>query len=180
MNNAQVAEDVAELQKKLKRWPQYSAAEREEILSETAFKYMLRLRTKTDPIRNPDHWLVRTAQFVGRNLRRPSREKTASPESVADRRFTSDAPDRENQCRPIDFSKSEAWTKLSDKQRRVLQMRYVEEMTVEDAASELGVPRSTAKSWISRSLLRLACDEYLRQAAGLPPESEAKSRPENN
>ena len=61
---------------------------------------------------------------------------------------------------------SQALTRLPDKQRVVVTMRYLLELSEDETATALGWPKGTVKSRLSRALGRLQTDPAIRQLFG--------------
>jgi len=64
------------------------------------------------------------------------------------------------------FSRSQVWQSLSEPQKFAVTQVLMHDRVVSDIAEELGLNRSTVKSWVSRIPRRLANDSYFRSLLG--------------
>ncbi len=148
-----------------------SRADAEDLAQET----FLLLHANRDRLRKPES-LAAYLLGVARNLLRNQRRKTgvrerATPELLARAdaraREDADAVDRRDDLAALD----EAVSSLPDELEVVVQTYYARQLTYEEAAAILGVPRATVQSRLRRALtlLRERLDEG--QTGSVPKEA---------
>jgi RNA polymerase sigma-70 factor (ECF subfamily) len=104
-------------------------------------------------------WLLVTTNYVAKNVTRAHRRHRRAMESLPAARHQDDfAPavnDRIDRA-PRRAAVREAFARLSAKEQDVVSLCLIQEMTLADAASALGVPLGTVKSRLSRAKKKLA------------------------
>lgn len=178
MADDEFRELVGRFRGELETWalPEY---ERDEIQQETLLRYQQWLiDDRHDPIENHLGWLLRTASHVKRERQRRAvrlRCVQLKPDlDVPDRRTQSKQDDANGKQLSIDLNCADTWRRLSPQHRRVLMLVRGYDYAVTEAARELGVVRSTAKSWLSRDTKKLSLDPVLRRLAGIDRHIPAK------
>lgn len=109
-------------------------------------------------IKNPTNWLVGTA----RNKRREYARQTWEHADSADLPSAERSPARTSRISAFQFSRSPIWESLSQDQQYTVIQVLMYDRSISDIAKELGVNRSTVKSWVSRIPRRLAKDSYFQ------------------
>ena len=173
-NDDPVSKLFIEFMKAVGKWYRVSATDRDEVISMTVLQYLKRVKSEKHPIRCPERWLLNRAMWVARDLA-PGHHISLPDTSAESPSRRTDATQRD-----IDLSKSPVWMSLTKEQRQVLFMHFVEELPISVAARQVGIPRSTAKSWVTRLTRRLERDSYLRESAGMSPIADSEHRPNSN
>ncbi len=149
----------------------YDHEEREEIFSRT----LLLLSARSD-IENLDAWFLATAENVGKELIRENTRERKILQEVAEFQITlQKQPERSatsleirtHTTRNLPLNDSPTWNNLPLDRRKLQWMVKVEGLAVATAAHELGVNRSTAKSWIARDTAKLQKDKVLMKMVGI-------------
>lgn len=183
MDDAQLAMDVTVFRTEIDRWNCCSEDEREEIYSETVARYWQRqVDPQRPPITNRIGWLLGTAKRVRLERHRIAiRDSSVRVQQLDKTGWTSLAanPNRESgqPSRRIPFEGSSAWCELSGLHRQLFLRVKVDGISLSVAATELGLNRSTAKSWIDRDRRKLSRDETLRTLAGVSTASQSEGTP---
>lgn len=136
--------DLEAVRAKIGCWRTVRPHDAEDILSDALYAWVR--RAEIEAIRNPQAWLLRAAQLYTRNHRRRSRSPKCLIEGTDSRPGappSGDSSVRETVC--------EVLAGLPHNHRRIVELCDLQQLTVAGAARELGVSRSTAKSWRSRA-----------------------------
>lgn len=110
-------------------------------------------------------WLLKIVTNEARNRHRSSGRRRALVERVAESRsWSGAAPSPEELALRTDEQRElmDALMRLKDKDRAVVGYRYVLELSENETAAALGVPKGTVKSRSARALARLR-DEMTRE-----------------
>jgi len=124
---------------------------------EAAQEALVRAWLRRDSCRSPGAplpWLLEITRnearrLHGRQARRGTHELTASPELEAD------CEDRELAGAALRLSVEQALETLADGDRRLLRLRYAEDLSQSEVARRLGVPEGTVKVRLHRARRRL-------------------------
>ncbi|WP_437194489.1 RNA polymerase sigma factor [Planctomicrobium sp. SH527] len=147
----------------------FSMTEQEEIFSNALLKFHTHNSKKE--IERPLNWLVSTAKKIQFDVLRERKKQHevdeaarityASKQRLSCNSSNSEAQ-RHSKALEKRFANIETWKKLTAHHRELIIKVYVENLSVSAAAREIGIPRSTAKSWISRDFARLRRDLALQ------------------
>jgi RNA polymerase sigma-70 factor, ECF subfamily len=124
---------------------------------EAAQEALVRAWLRRDSCRSPAAplpWLLEITRnearrLIGRQARRRSHELTAPA------RLDPDCEDRELAGTALRVSVEQALGTLADADRRLLRLRYAEDLTQSEVARRLGVPEGTVKVRLHRARRRL-------------------------
>ncbi|WP_437192510.1 RNA polymerase sigma factor [Planctomicrobium sp. SH527] len=162
-------EIIRDFEKITNKWKKFSMTERDEIFSNALL--IFHTHNSTKEIEQPLYWLVSTAKKIQFEVLRERKKQHAVDEAarvtcVSKQRLScnssnSEAP-RRSKVLEKRFANIDTWKKLTAHHRELIIKVYVENLSVSAAAREIGIPRSTAKSWISRDLARLRRDLALQ------------------
>jgi len=178
MEDDEFLEDVNRLRKELKKW-KMPQDERDEIEQESVLRYQRRRKDQNRvPVANRLGWLLRTASNVKRERDRQAKRLPCTHlkpgqdvPALSMKALQDGTPHRA--FRP-ELNRAEAWRRLPPLRQRMLILVRGYETTVTDAARELGVARSTAKSWLERDQKKLALDPVIRRFAGIDSQDSAE------
>jgi RNA polymerase sigma factor (sigma-70 family) len=151
----------------MEKWPR---SDRDEIASES----LMRLAKKIHYgllIENPVAWLLSAAKFIRRERWRELRRTFTVREEEPDRRWNGKrlpvARQREHSAAKkterVRIAVAHALDQLPEGQRRVVELCDMQGRSESEAARELGVCRSTAKSWHKRADASLRDNHELRR-----------------
>lgn len=157
--------DVEAVRAKIDCWRTLRPHEADDILSDALFA--LAQRPDRKEIQNPQAWLLRAAQLCARNnrRRRPQLQPLDEPSAI-----TSSKQLSLDNCTEFD-AVQEVLNELPLSHQRIIELCDLQRLTITDAARELGVCRSTAKSWRCRAHNRLRHDPRLLAIVTKEPKS---------
>lgn len=147
--------DVDAVRDKISCWRSLRPHEADDILSDALYAFAQRARKEA--IQAPQAWLLCAAQLYARNNRRRYLQLQALDEPSA---ITSQEKLPPGNRTALD-AVQEVLSELPDQHRLIIELCDLQRLTVADAARELGVCRSTAKSWRCRAHNRLRHDPRL-------------------
>lgn len=159
--------ELLELQNSLTRrvsgWSLPPGILMDDIVGETMAVYWDRL-SHGEHIEQPIHWLLRTAKFKYLEMsRQRGNTQSASAELLSEVPGSESAlADAPTPAREMDLGRSEEWQNLSSQKQSVIRESIMYGRSLAEVAKEANVNRSTAKSWVSRSIRRMASDPYLQ------------------
>ena len=141
--------DVDAVRAKIARWPTLRPHDAEEVLADALYAFAQ--RPDITEIQNPQAWLLRAAQLYARNHRR----RRPAPQTLNEwKEATSSKAFPSGDSAGHDIVR-EVLSELPVQYRRIIELCDLQQLTVADAARELRVCRSTAKSWRCRAHDRL-------------------------
>lgn len=157
--------DVDAVRAKIACWRTLRPHVADDILCDALYAFAQRPDSKE--IQNPQAWLLRAAQLYARNYRRRCPQLQALDEPSA---ITSQEKLPPGNCTALD-AVQEVLSELQLDHQRIIELCDLQRLTIADAARELGVCRSTAKSWRCRAHNRLRHDPRLLALVKKEPKS---------
>ena len=146
--------DVDAVRDMISCWRSLRPHDADDILSDALYAFAQRFRKEA--IQAPQAWLLCAAQLYARNRRRPLQlQLVHEPSAIASLKIL---PSDNCTAHAV---VQEVLSELPDQHRRITELCNLQRLTVADAARELGVCRSTAKSWRCRAHNRLRHDPLL-------------------
>lgn len=157
--------DVDAVRAKIACWPMLRPHVADDVLSDSLYAFAQRPDSKE--IQNPQAWLLRAAQLSAQNYRRrcPQLRALDAPSAMT-------SPERLSPGNCTAFATvREVLSELPPDQQRIIELCDLQRLTIADAARELGVCRSTAKSRRCRAHNRLRHDPRLLALIEKEPKS---------
>ncbi len=169
-----VNDTVSRFVLKVRKW-QMNSWDQDVVISRSL--ELLWIKGRKETIQEPDRWLLTTAKYIRKETQRDEvRRREVINECRAslgttsrhngELMTTSRRQETKSRTSIQDLTQSPVWSALDGTHRELFRLVFVEEQSTARAARELGINRSTAKSWIERDSRRLQQCPVLQRLAG--------------